>query len=78
MSARLPREIEGEFEAEIALPFRIEYRLDADGAIDLLALVPLSEALPPELRLRLTALTVHEQRCLRAAAERDAKRRTGQ
>ena len=45
MSASL---LGGEFEAEIALPFRVEYRIDAQGAVEVVAIVPLCEAVPAE------------------------------
>ncbi len=59
----------GEFETEVALPCRVEYRLDTDGELAITAIVPLTRALPEDTRLRLAALPPREQRCLETEAE---------
>ncbi len=66
--------VPGEFETELSLPFRIEYRETSDGELEITAIIPLAACLPAELRLDFDSLPAHERRCLRIAAERDARR----
>lgn len=59
----------GEFETEVVLPCRVEYRVDSDGELQITAIAPLTRALPERTRLCLETLTPREQRCLETEAE---------
>jgi hypothetical protein len=54
----------GEFETELTLPIRVEYRMDAQGEIDITALTPLD--------LHFHHLPRPDQRTLRQSAETHA------
>jgi hypothetical protein len=58
----------GEFETEVVLPCRVEYRIESDGELHITAIVPRSGALPDGALVRFGALPPRERRCLETEA----------
>lgn len=68
----------GEMETEVSLPVRLEYAVDAEGNLEIVALVPLTDSLPGPVRLDFSALPARERRALLALARaEEARQRDG-